>query len=356
MFSECPKGTYGVNCSLICSCANGGRCDLANGTCDCIGKWKGDLCNETIPEVVSLSPEEANLQAEMNLICLIESGINLTHAEISSTDFPNLETTFEKVNDTLYEAHTYVHFLEFKNVSFNCSAENEHGVSVNEFVISVIEPPFLSYIPEVVSKTDTMVEIKWKKWEFDDDGGGKFNDTIKYIVMYKEHNTKDWHYNGKWEEDVYRRKIENLNPETYYEIAVQCKRPGIKGEGHISPILRTYTSCNFTNETSTWPKNFTAKAEPTGIIFSWERPSQKEIGCSVNKYVLKYWLKNDTSSAKQEDINIEKHAIYGLKPDTEYEIELSLVSSNQVVGKPAKITVTTEKAGSFFEGSKIHVI
>ena len=44
MITGCPDGTYGQNCSLSCSCKNGGTC-LENGYCICLKGWSGDDCS-----------------------------------------------------------------------------------------------------------------------------------------------------------------------------------------------------------------------------------------------------------------------------------------------------------------------
>lgn len=42
----CKSGYWGVTCSNKCSCQNGGKCDLYDGTCFCKKGWTGKFCNE----------------------------------------------------------------------------------------------------------------------------------------------------------------------------------------------------------------------------------------------------------------------------------------------------------------------
>lgn len=41
---ECEEGRYGKNCTEVCRCMNGGRCDRVTGKCVCLRGWTGDLC------------------------------------------------------------------------------------------------------------------------------------------------------------------------------------------------------------------------------------------------------------------------------------------------------------------------
>ena len=42
---DCPKGTFGQNCSSSCTCQNGGTC-WENGFCFCLKGWSGDDCSQ----------------------------------------------------------------------------------------------------------------------------------------------------------------------------------------------------------------------------------------------------------------------------------------------------------------------
>lgn len=42
--STCPPGRWGPNCSVSCSCENGGSCSPEDGSCECAPGFRGPLC------------------------------------------------------------------------------------------------------------------------------------------------------------------------------------------------------------------------------------------------------------------------------------------------------------------------
>lgn len=45
--SVCPQGFWGPNCSVSCSCQNGGSCSPADGTCVCAPGYRGTSCKRS---------------------------------------------------------------------------------------------------------------------------------------------------------------------------------------------------------------------------------------------------------------------------------------------------------------------
>ncbi|KAI0215481.1 N-acetylglucosamine-1-phosphodiester alpha-N-acetylglucosaminidase [Lamellibrachia satsuma] len=46
---KCPQGTYGLNCSGVCQCANGSPCRHTDGACTCQSGFMGQLCDQPCP-------------------------------------------------------------------------------------------------------------------------------------------------------------------------------------------------------------------------------------------------------------------------------------------------------------------
>lgn len=43
----CPPGRWGPNCSVSCSCENGGSCSPEDGSCECAPGFRGPLCQRS---------------------------------------------------------------------------------------------------------------------------------------------------------------------------------------------------------------------------------------------------------------------------------------------------------------------
>ncbi|TKC40626.1 hypothetical protein EI555_014045, partial [Monodon monoceros] len=46
----CPSGTWGLNCNESCTCANGAACSPTDGSCFCTPGWLGDNCELPCPD------------------------------------------------------------------------------------------------------------------------------------------------------------------------------------------------------------------------------------------------------------------------------------------------------------------
>lgn len=51
----CPQGFWGPNCSVSCSCQNGGSCSPEDGTCVCAPGYRGTSCKRSEPPSLFLS-------------------------------------------------------------------------------------------------------------------------------------------------------------------------------------------------------------------------------------------------------------------------------------------------------------
>ena len=48
LLSECPAGSYGVQCLQRCQCENNADCDPISGLCACKPGWRGAMCNQGV--------------------------------------------------------------------------------------------------------------------------------------------------------------------------------------------------------------------------------------------------------------------------------------------------------------------
>lgn len=54
--SICPRGYWGPNCSMTCSCQNGGSCSPEDGACVCAPGYRGTSCKRSKHPVNFRSP------------------------------------------------------------------------------------------------------------------------------------------------------------------------------------------------------------------------------------------------------------------------------------------------------------
>lgn len=47
--TPCSEGTWGPGCNATCHCANGAKCNPADGSCTCTAGWQGARCDQPCP-------------------------------------------------------------------------------------------------------------------------------------------------------------------------------------------------------------------------------------------------------------------------------------------------------------------
>lgn len=69
----CPQGFWGPNCSVSCSCQNGGSCSPEDGTCVCAPGYRGTSCKRSEPPSFVIAgklplskPQKHNVTTESN--------------------------------------------------------------------------------------------------------------------------------------------------------------------------------------------------------------------------------------------------------------------------------------------------
>lgn len=71
--STCPPGRWGPNCSVSCSCENGGSCSPEDGSCECAPGFRGPLCQRSKagppPQGLLISHSLILSQSEVVLAC-----------------------------------------------------------------------------------------------------------------------------------------------------------------------------------------------------------------------------------------------------------------------------------------------
>ncbi|XP_025082470.1 multiple epidermal growth factor-like domains protein 6 isoform X16 [Pomacea canaliculata] len=92
---ECSSGTYGGNCSSLCTCIteNTVNCSKVDGACTCRSGWTGGNCSDDINECTahSSSPCVANstcYNTNGSYLCVCDTGY-LTHADGNCTECVN---------------------------------------------------------------------------------------------------------------------------------------------------------------------------------------------------------------------------------------------------------------------------
>lgn len=313
----CPHDTYGINCVHACSCSNGGQCSRIDGTCSCEGRWRGTICNESEPQIIAATDEEVNVGQQTFISCTVDA-IPQPTMNITSDKFPALSFHFRKLEQNQYQAVAKVKSSDAGDIDFSCTARNRHGFDQKIVTLSVIAPPRLLKQPELQSSGNTSLVVKWDEWRFGEDEGGKHGDSVEYMVVYRKIDSTEWLKPENWKNDRFST-LENLEPDTEYQVAVKCRRQGKGGEGAPGPLLNVKTDCGEPLPDAI-PQQFIPETiTSSSVKLTWSHPAESHLRCTLTAYKLEYYLESTPSDNIVVDI-----------PDITDEIELDDLAAHSV--------------------------
>lgn len=322
----CPVNRFGINCRESCECLNGGVCNRINGNCTCGGFWRGQKCTDRVPQIIATSDNEVNV-GQYSLISCTADAIPPPSLEITSSDLNRLNATVREFGKNQYQAIANVTANSSGNYTFHCTTNNTYGWDIKSFSLLVVDPPVLKERPEVLHITSTSFEISWKSWEYGEDEGGREMDKVDYLVLYRIWEKKTWDRTKNWI-SVTNTIIKELLPDTEYQIAIKCRRPGKGGEGAPSPITSARTLCGNPSPNAIpldfKPQHFT----PHSITLAWKPPVYTELQCSLIGYTLRYYEGIDVHNLYYINISKseESYVLKGLKPYTDYVLNLFAIT------------------------------
>ncbi|GFU09835.1 collagen alpha-1(XII) chain [Nephila pilipes] len=206
---------------------------------------------------------------------------------------------------------------------------NEHGFDYEEINLTVVDPPRLTSKPELVSKSNQSLTIKWKVWEYSEDEGGLPTDRVDYLVIYKESGTPDWIKLGTWKGSSVGSSdpmviIENLNPNTLYDISVKCRRMKEGGTGDPGPVLQAKTECGVAMADGIPQEFLPERITQTSVTLTWKNPPEALLQCPLVSYQVTYHPEAFESIMDTVDTDGIQTSITleDLTPNTNYVVKL----------------------------------
>ncbi|GFS46749.1 receptor-type tyrosine-protein phosphatase T [Trichonephila inaurata madagascariensis] len=324
----CPQNTYGVNCLNMCVCSNLAQCNRIDGSCACVGRWRGRICNESEPQIVAATDEEVNMGQQVFLSCTADA-VPEPQMNLSSSDFPGLRVSVRPLEQNQHQAVVKVKPDVSGSFEFMCTTRNEHGFDMKKITLTVVDPPRLTSKPMLVSQSNQSLTIKWKIWEYSEDEGGLPTDRVDYLVIYKESGTPDWIKLGTWKGSAVGSSdpmviIENLNPNTLYDVSVKCRRMKEGGTGDPGPVLQAKTECGVAMAEGIPQEFLPERISQTSVTLTWKNPPEALLQCPLESYRITYHPEAFESIMNTVDTEGIQTSIMldDLTPNTNYVVKL----------------------------------
>ncbi|XP_077981181.1 receptor-type tyrosine-protein phosphatase F-like isoform X2 [Glandiceps talaboti] len=240
------------------------------------------------------------------------------------------------VENTTTDMYIIVNLQDNTNYSVQIAAVTGAGHG-NYSVIHTIEtkelPRFASTNAITVKVEATQATITWQKWnESTDIGDGPVD---LYRVYYKETAYINWtlHQNITVidpSNTSYSTTISGLQWSTSYDFTVTVKRPGPRGEGSKDTFTTKMTLCDVPEQ---GPVILNATSlQPTIIRIYIEMPLPENIKCNhIDNFEIRHREINsgdDYEYSAERDVTARSFTITGLRPYTEYDVEVRFNNSN----------------------------
>ncbi|XP_055937511.1 receptor-type tyrosine-protein phosphatase mu-like isoform X2 [Argiope bruennichi] len=358
----CPPNTYGVNCVNKCVCYNLAQCNRVDGSCACDGRWRGRICNESEPQIVAATDEEGNAGQNAFLSCTADA-VPAPQMNITYSDFPGIASrvSIRDLEQNQQQAVIKVKPEKSGVYDFLCTARNEHGFDMKKITLTVVDPPRLTSPPILEDKSNTSLTVTWKSWEYSTDEGGIPTDRVDYLVLYRQKGFHEWIKLGTWKTPLTGHfepevTIEDLTPNTVYEVSIKCRRKGEGGTGDPGPILEAKTECGVALPDGIPQEFLPEKITQTTVALTWKNPPESLLQCPLTSYRLTYYpeafesimetIETDgvQTSIVIEDLTPHKNYVVRLYPvtkveESKYYAELIIKTSETVPGPVSDLEI-----------------
>ncbi|KAF8766774.1 Receptor-type tyrosine-protein phosphatase mu like protein [Argiope bruennichi] len=358
----CPPNTYGVNCVNKCVCYNLAQCNRVDGSCACDGRWRGRICNESEPQIVAATDEEGNAGQNAFLSCTADA-VPAPQMNITYSDFPGIASrvSIRDLEQNQQQAVIKVKPEKSGVYDFLCTARNEHGFDMKKITLTVVDPPRLTSPPILEDKSNTSLTVTWKSWEYSTDEGGIPTDRVDYLVLYRQKGFHEWIKLGTWKTPLTGHfepevTIEDLTPNTVYEVSIKCRRKGEGGTGDPGPVLEAKTECGVALPDGIPQEFLPEKITQTTVALTWKNPPESLLQCPLTSYRLTYYpeafesimetIETDgvQTSIVIEDLTPHKNYVVRLYPvtkmeESKYYAELIIKTSETVPGPVSDLEI-----------------
>ncbi|XP_022097112.1 uncharacterized protein LOC110982770 isoform X2 [Acanthaster planci] len=325
---ECRDGTFGLNCIGICHC-NERNCVKSTGVCDggCKNNWAEPDC--TIG-VLSFNNTQANSGQPSTFTCVV-------------TGSPLPAVTAVKV----YRYSNGVHYLSntrsLIGLELVLAFEFPAVELGEEFICQITEPyaaypltaemyelPALTRKPRVAETRARQVAIEWDPWSQEAGDPGDPPITA-YTVYYRPETGQftEWKRGTEVSSNRLSATVDNLAPNTSYELGVTVTREGVGGEGARSPTLSVQTPCTEPLKPPDDIRVFSQQEIKRQITVTWQDLQDVFHGCrtGIKQYRIRY-TNMDTGTSETDIVGGEVTVvnITGLGPYVQYGFSISAVN------------------------------
>ncbi|XP_077981773.1 uncharacterized protein LOC144436786 [Glandiceps talaboti] len=233
---------------LSCNCQQ--PCDRTSGSCSsmCVDGFIGQNCQtDGLPSFSFFSQnivKKANSDQATTFICSVAYNVMTTVTIVTKSHTYGPTSTSEGLHPNYLYIHTFNGVIITNGENVTCVATYSGDTRREEVITATaFVQPKLTTAPWITGIGKTQMSVNWNSWRGGIDiGDGQIE---KYEVWYRKTNENYTAYPQVVLPSQTSLVVDALSPHTDYMFAVKTYRPGVGGDGALSPNVTARTSCDY---------------------------------------------------------------------------------------------------------------